>query len=55
MAQVAQEILMGSLIENMSWAKLLNEMLGSDHPKAQNQWQITNEIKSELSKLVKQQ
>jgi len=51
MTQIAQEILMGNLIENTAWAKQLNDMLGADHPKAQKQWQVLNEIKNELSKL----
>lgn len=48
------EILRGSYLENLAWAKSLNEQLGADHPKAKQQWILCNAIAEEMNKIKQQ-
>lgn len=45
-------ILKGSLMENLNWAKTLNELLGADNPSAKAQWERCNEITNEIKSLT---
>ena len=52
MCTVEQEIIKGNLIENLKWAKGLNELLGADNKKAQQQWSVCNEITKQLNNVI---
>jgi hypothetical protein len=52
MCIIEQEILRGNLIENLKWAKDLNELLGADNKKAQQQWSVCNEITKQLNNVI---
>lgn len=48
------DILRGSWLENLSYAKMLNELYGANYEKAKRQWKLCNDIVSKMNELKQQ-